>query len=161
MASIHSSRGFTLVETIVATGILITALAGVAQLLILGVQLTRNANVSGLALVAAQDKLESLRGLPFGYDADGNEDTARALEPSPSSSLSESLTPYVDWVDSSGARLAAPAGAAFVRRWRIDTVDDAAPKAITIEVCVFRASSGDADIRAAEACLSTVRTRQP
>jgi len=161
MASLHSSRGFTLIETIVATGVLITALAGVAQLFILGAQLTRHANASGQALIAAQDKLESLRALPFGYDADGNDDTDPTLEPSLSSSLSENVPPHVDWIDPSGTRLADPTGAAFIRRWRIDTLDDATPKAITIEVCVFRASAGSADVGAAEACLSTIRTRQP
>jgi type II secretory pathway pseudopilin PulG len=161
MASIHSSRGFTLVETIVATGILVTALAGVAQLLILGAQLTRQANVSGQALIAAQDKLESLRGLPFGYDEVGGKSTAPAIQPSPYSSLAENAPPYVDWIDPSGAPLTDSRGAAFVRRWRIDTLDDATPDAITIEVCVFRASTGETDIGGAEACLSTIRTRQP
>jgi type II secretory pathway pseudopilin PulG len=161
MTSIYSSRGFTLIETIVATGVLVTALAGVAQLLILGAQLTRQAKASGQALIAAQDKLESLRGLPFGYDAAGVEQTDRTLTPSPSSSLSENAPPYVDWIDPSGASLTDPAGAVFARRWRIDTLDDATPDAITIEVCVFRASSGETDARAAEACLSTIRTRQP
>lgn len=161
MASLHSSRGFTLVETIVATSILITALAGVAQLLILAAQLTRQAGVSGQALIAAQEKLESLRGLPFGYDPAGNKNTAPSLEPSTDSTLFENIPPYVDWIDSSGTPLAEPGGAALVRRWRIDTWDDATPEAITIEVCVFRASNDGTGIGAAEACLSTVRTRQP
>ena len=63
MASTASARGFTLLETIVATGILVTALAGIAQLFILSTQLTRRASASGVALLAAQDKLESLRAL--------------------------------------------------------------------------------------------------
>ena len=68
MSSLASARGFTLFETLVATGILVTALAGVAQLFVLGTHLTRGAGASGIALVAAQDKLESLRGLAFAYD---------------------------------------------------------------------------------------------
>ena len=161
MAPLHSPRGFTLVETIVATSILITALAGVAQLLILAAQLTRQAGASGQALIAAQEKLESLRGLSFGYDLAGNKDTAPPLAPSTYSTLFESTPPYVDWIDSSGTTLSEPVGAALVRRWRIDTWDDVTPEAITIEVCVFRVSTGGADIGAAEACLSTIRTRQP
>jgi type II secretory pathway pseudopilin PulG len=161
MTGIHSSRGFTLIETIVATGVLITALAGIAQLLILGAQLTRQATTSGQALVAAQDKIESLRGLPFGYAPDGTKLTAPPLQPSSSSTLSEDSPPYVDWVDPSGAPLPDAGGASFVRRWRIDTLGEATPDAITIEVCVYRPSSGPADIRAAQACLSTIRTRQP
>lgn len=62
MASLSSARGFTLFETLVATGLLVTALAGLAQLLVLGTHLTRQAIASGGALVAAQDRIETLRG---------------------------------------------------------------------------------------------------
>jgi prepilin-type N-terminal cleavage/methylation domain-containing protein len=59
---LHRPRGFTLFETLVATGILVTALAGIAQLFVLGTQLSRRRAASGQALVIAQDKLEYLRG---------------------------------------------------------------------------------------------------
>ena len=102
MQSLSSARGFTLFETLVATGILVTALAGVAQLFVLGSHLTRQAGASGIALVAAQDKLESLRGQAFTYDPAGLAATDAALEPSPPSSLSEDIDPYVDWLDDYG-----------------------------------------------------------
>ena len=159
MQSPSSARGFTLVETLVATGVLVTALAGIAQLFVLGSHLTRQAGTSGTSLIAAQDKLESLRGQAFTYDAAGAEVTNAALAPSPSSSLSEDIEPYVDWLDQD-AQLSDPDDAVLIRRWRITSLGMTTPDAIAIEVCVFRfRSSGYA--RGADACLSTIRTRQP
>ena len=160
MHSLSSARGFTLVETIVATGILVTALAGVAQLFVLGSHLTRQAGASGIALVAAQDKLESLRGGAFTYDAAGLEVTDAALEPSPESSLSEDIDPYVDWLDDYGEAQSSPDGAVLTRRWRITSLGETTPDAIAIEVCVYpftpNGKAGGAD-----ACLAAIRTRQP
>ena len=161
MSSTASARGFTLFETVVSTGILVTALAGIAQLFVLSTHLTRRANASGMALVAAQDKLESLRGLAFAYGSAGESITAPALQPSPPSSLDEDVEANVDWLDTTGQASDTAGGAAFVRRWQVATVNALQPDAIAIEVCVFKAPVGDADSRAADACLSTVRTRQP
>jgi type II secretory pathway pseudopilin PulG len=161
MASIASDRGFTLLETVVATGILVTALAGIAQLFILSAHLTRHAGASSLALVAAQDKLESLRALPFGYDAAGVAITASALQPSPPNSLDADIERTVDWLDVRGEPAATNEAAAFVRRWRISTIAAPAPDTIAIEVCVFKAPVAGADHRSADACLSSLRTRQP
>jgi type II secretory pathway pseudopilin PulG len=161
MTSPVSPRGFTLVETLVATGVLITALAGVAQLFVLGTQLTKGASASGLALVAAQDKLEALRGLTFAYSGLGQPITDAALLPSPSSSLAENLPPYVDWIDASGQSRSDAENATLVRRWRITALPATIPDAVTIEVCVFQANAAGIDPASADACLSTLRTRQP
>ncbi len=161
MSANASSRGFTLLETLVATGILITALAGVAQLFVLGTHLTRQASASGAALIAAQDKLESLRGLTFAFDASGRPVTDSGLEPSSSVSLSEDVPPYVDWLDDAGDVLEEAAGAALVRRWRISQVAQLPPESIAIEVCVFAKTATDRGPQSADACLSTLRTRQP
>jgi prepilin-type N-terminal cleavage/methylation domain-containing protein len=158
MSSPSSARGFTLVETLVATSILVTALAGIAQLFVLGSHLTRQAGTSGIALIAAQDKLESLRGQAFTYDAAGAEATDAALEPSPTSSLSEDIEPYVDWLDQS-VQPSNPDDAVLVRRWRITPLGLTTPDSIAIEVCVFSFTSRTA--RGADVCLSTIRTRQP
>ena len=161
MASTSSHRGFTLIETVVATGVLVTALAGLAQLFILSMHLTRQAGASGVALAAAQQKLESLRGLAFSYDRGGTPITAPALAPSLASSLERNIDPQVDWLDAAGQELGRSATAAFVRRWRIAPLGGPAPDAIAMEVCVFRAPAVDVDPGAAAACLSAVRTRQP
>jgi len=160
MFSASSTRGFTLLETLVATGILITSLAGLAQLFVLSSQSARHAGVSGAALVAAQDKLEALRGLAFAYDSAGIAVTDGALRPSPSNSLARDTAPYVDWLDASGVARSNAASAVMVRRWRISRVDAEMPEAIAIEVCVSRIAD-EVDTRWADACLSTIRTRQP
>src|SRR5690242_9283163 len=113
MTACASPRGFTLVETLVATGILVTALAGVAQLFMLSSQLTQQANTAGAALSAAQDKLENLIASAFDYDAGGNRITDPALELSPSTSLDEDIAPYVDWINASGDAHDAEEGAVF------------------------------------------------
>jgi type II secretory pathway pseudopilin PulG len=155
-----SDRGFTLVEAIVATSVLITALAGIAQLFILGTHLARQAGQSGAALVAAQDKLESLRGQAFTYDAGGVAVTSPALQPSPPETLAEDVEPYVDWLDVDAATLESADDAVLIRRWRITSMGATTPDAIAIEVCVFRIP-GARDAKGADACLSTIRTRQP
>jgi type II secretory pathway pseudopilin PulG len=160
MSSRSSARGFTLFETLVATAVLVTALAGVAQLFVLGSQLTRQAGTSGMTLLAAQDKLESLRGQAFSYDPSGLEVTAPALEPSPSSSLAEDVDPYVDWLDPEGRVSENPDDAVLIRRWRITSLGATTPDAIAIEVCVFPFTPGGGSY-GADACLSTIRTRQP
>lgn len=157
MSSDQSSRGFTLLETVVASGILVTALAGIAQLFVLSTHLTRQAGASGAALVAAQDRIESLRALAFGYDESGVSITDPGLQPSPGSSLNEDTAPYVDWLDSAGQPVSRNV-AALTRRWRVSTL--ASPPAIAIEVCVFTAPADHRGPQSADACLSTIRTRQ-
>ena len=154
MSSLRSNRGFTLFETVVATGIVITALAGIAQLLVLSAQWSRTAAGSNAALVAAQDKLEALRALSFGYDAGGTPVTDPVLEPSPPSSLAEDIDPYVDWIDRDGTVQQQPDGAVITRRWRVSRLPGTIPESIAIEVCTFVDEVADA-------CLATVRTRQP
>jgi type II secretory pathway pseudopilin PulG len=160
MSPITTFRGFTLLETIVATGILVTALAGIAQLFVLSTHLTRRATATGIALVAAQEKIESLRALTFGYDEGGTPITATALRPTLRSSLDENVDASVDWLDAA-ARMTTADRAAIVRRWKISTISDLPPDTIAIEVCVFRVTARNADHRSADACLSAIRTRQP
>jgi prepilin-type N-terminal cleavage/methylation domain-containing protein len=155
-----SDRGFTLFETLVATSILVTALAGLAQLFVLSSQFARQAGVAGAALVAAQDKLETLRGHTFAYDSAGAPVTDSALLRSPSNTLAGDVAPYVDWLDPVGVARSNAQSAVLVRRWRISPVDAQTPDAIAIEVCVYRVGEGAA-ARWADACLSTIRTRQP
>ena len=155
------TRGFTLVETLIATGLLITAIAGLAQLFALSVRSARDAGQFGVALAAAQDKLESLRALRFGYDEAGATVTDPRLNGTPVASLSRDAAGWVDWLDASGAGLADAHGAVYVRRWRITTMAADEPEAIAIDVCVFDIRSADRDPHHADACLATVRVRQP
>jgi len=159
-----SHDGFTLIETVVATGILVTALAGIAQLLALSVRSTRDAGSQSAALMAAQDKVEVLRALAFTYDAAGAPVTAPELAVRNSLSLEEDTAEAVDFVDAHGAIVIdedESNGAVFTRRWRITPLDAFVPDAIVIEVCVFHSPADGLGPVASEACLGTVRARQP
>lgn len=157
-------NGFTLIETVVATGILVTALAGLAQLLALSVRSTRDAGSQSAALIAAQDKVEALRALAFAYDAAGSPVTAPEFNVRNSGSLDDDTPGAVDYVDANGAIVADEdegQGAVFTRRWRISPLDAFVPDAIVIEVCVFHSPADGLSPALAEACLATVRARQP
>ena len=145
MQSAASARGFTLLETLIATGIVVTALAGLAQLVAFSVGLTRASSESAVALAAAQQKLEALRTLEYGFDDAGAATGDSRLAPAR----------YVDWLDASGVEVA-EADAAFVRRWQVTTIDATEPSLIGIEVCVV-----DVGARIPDACLATLRARQP
>ncbi len=160
MTDRFASNGFTLVETLIATGMIVTAIAGLAQLFALSVRFTRDSGQAGAALLAAQDKLEALRSMRFTYDDGGVAITDAQLQPSPPTSLNEDTTGYVDWVDESGVVLAARGGA-HLRRWRITEIAADDPAVVAIDVCVFHAAERNQDLSAAQACLSTVRVRQP
>jgi hypothetical protein len=110
-------------------GHLVTALAGVAQLFILGTHLTRQAGASGRALVAA-GTVESLRE-PFTYDPGSLRHHSALRSPS---TLAEDTEPYVDWLDIDGVAQAPMAQS--VRRWP-SRLSATTPDAIAIEVCVF------------------------
>lgn len=154
------ARGFTLVETLIATSVVVTVIAGLAQLFALSVRFTRESGQFGAALVAAQDKLESLRALRFTYDDTGQPITDPRLVPSPANSLVQSVGAYVDWLDQAG-NVVSEAGASYVRRWRITNVALDDPAAVAIDVCVFAAPAANRQPADADACLATVRVRQP
>jgi type II secretory pathway pseudopilin PulG len=155
---LRRTSGFTLVETLIATGVLVTAIAGLAQLFALSLRFTRDSAQSGAALVAAQDKLESLRALRFGYDDNGAALTDPRLQPSPPSTLSEDVEAYVEWLDDAG-NVVNEAGASYARRWRITEIA-VDPAVIAIDVCVFRMPALNRGPLHADACLVTARVRQ-
>jgi type II secretory pathway pseudopilin PulG len=159
----RSASGFTLLETLIATSVLVTVLAGVAQLFVLSVRFAGSSGRRGLALTAAQAKIEDLRSRRLGYDAAGDPVTDPVLTPSPPGALSSDADGYSDALDANGEVISADEERAgtFARRWAITRVDDLVPEALVIEVCVFREPAGDAPLAAAEACLSTIRVRQP
>lgn len=155
-------EGFTLLETVIATGILVTALAGVAQLFVLTARTTRESGSHGVALVAAQAKLETLRSLRLGYGPAGEAVTDPSLEASPSQSLLEDTADYCDVLDDAGGVVEEDDDeGAYTRRWAVTPIDQREPQAVAIEVCVFRSPAEGVTPAGAEACLATIRSRQP
>lgn len=165
MSRLYSSHdGFTLLETVVATGILVTALAGLAQLLTLSLRSTQTMGAEGAALMAAQDKLERLRALAFTYGPVGEPVTDAGLAVSPDLSLAEDTPGFVDFLDREGRVVGAEGevrGGRFTRRWRVAPIDHLLPEAFAIEVCVFAYPADGLTPVMAQACLATLRVRQP
>ena len=76
MEKLHRSSGSgetgsTLIEVLVATMILMTGVMGMAQLLVMSTVSNTAARTDTVATVLAQQKLEQLRGLAYGFDTAG------------------------------------------------------------------------------------------
>lgn len=169
----------------VALAILATSLIAMAQMFALATQQNLAARTTTSATILAQEKLEQLRALTWGFDqlylpvSDFSSDTTvdppspvggTGLSPVLGDSLSRNLDGYVDYIDANGRQLgggaAAPPAAVFIRRWSIEPLPTNPNNTIILQVLVFRvnnraASTGDASIRRAdEARLVTVKTRK-
>jgi type II secretory pathway pseudopilin PulG len=137
----RSSKGFTLVEAVVAATLVATAAVVLAQLVALGATQSASHRDTSAALVAAQSKLEELRSVTWNYTIPGSD-----VALSPAGALFTDTPGYVDH---------APL---FVRRWAVTRFDPADESVIVIDVCVFAIARRAA---APEACVSTIRTRRP
>ncbi|MGE3273524.1 MAG: prepilin-type N-terminal cleavage/methylation domain-containing protein [Vicinamibacterales bacterium] len=169
-------RGFTLVEALVATAVIVTVLASLAALLTTAGEAVGRSRASTAAVLAAMDKIEQLQSLEWTYALDGtplsdlSSDTAvvppapsggTGLSNSPAGTLTSSTTGWVDYLDPEGTVIGSgadvPPGTLLIRRWAVRSLDAAGT--LVIDVCVSRFTGGAE--RQPEACLSTVRARQP
>lgn len=92
------SRGFSLIEVLIATTISIVALAGLAQLFIVAAAANRASRMQTFATILARDKMEELLG--------GEAETGSG----------------VDFIGARGEWLGAlpqPPGTTFIRRWSV------------------------------------------
>jgi Tfp pilus assembly protein PilV len=150
MTQRHGHRGTSLVEAVIAIGLLTGAVLVLASLATLAVQTNARARARTLAALSAAQKLESLAV------------AAQDLIPSPSDALETDAPGFVDFVDASGRGTSGQPSAVFVRRWRVSALGgDASLLVLTVEAapCRRRSSSpacGDADARVR---LTTVRSR--
>ena len=63
----HNERGTTLVEALVAAGLLITIVSGIAYLIVQAHRFAVRAEQMTVAVVAASARLERLRAIPWEY----------------------------------------------------------------------------------------------
>jgi type II secretory pathway pseudopilin PulG len=182
---VGDAGGFSLIETVVATALLATAVVSLAQLFGLATSTNTSARKTTYATVLAEQKLEELRALAWGYDAAGlpfsdtSSDTAAVpetatggtgLTPSPAGVLDRNIAGYVDHVDQSGNKLGGgetpPAGALYTRRWAVQPLPSNPRNTLVLQVLVTaKGRRGAADSGAAkrlpdEARLVTVKTRK-
>ena len=102
------SRGFTLIEVLVALALVTLATLALAQAAIGALRVNQIARLTTVATVAALQKMEQLR--------------QSTLAPSPSDALVRSAPGYYDVLDAAGRTIddsSPPLGAAFVRRWSV------------------------------------------
>jgi hypothetical protein len=129
-----SDAGFSVAEVAVAAGIFASALVAVADLVTRSVVVGLAARRTTYAALLAQQKVEELQALTYGYDANGvpatdaASDTAQAPTStaggtgltSSMASLDRDEAGFVDYIRGDGARAARrDAGAVFSRRWSI------------------------------------------
>jgi len=179
------TSGFSLVETMVATALLATAVVTLAQLFVLSTKTNVASHNTTYAAVLAEQKMEELRALAWGYDTQGLpiSDTATdttvtpmttsggtGLQPSTSTALQENTSGYVDFIDAFGNKLGTganpPQNANYTRRWSITALPTNPNNTLVIQVLVTRnrnrgaADEGNVGRLPEEARMIAVRTRK-
>jgi prepilin-type N-terminal cleavage/methylation domain-containing protein len=183
-----SSRGFSLVEVLISMGLLTAVSLGVAQLFALSTRANVIAKGATSTTAMAQQKVEQLRGLTWGFDLEGLglplSDTSTnlavdppthngsGLNPSPSDSLEQNTAGFVDFLDGGGAWVGTgstpPATAVYIRRWSIQPLPTNPNNTLVIQVLVTPVTSEAARTASAftrtrmagDALLITVRARK-
>lgn len=172
-------RGFTLMEVLVALGILCVAALGGIQLVAVATDAMARARVQSTAASLAAARLEQLRALRFEFDAVGvrvtDSSTNLAADPavpggpglavSGASSLDANVGGYVDFLDRNGVWVGdgttAPPRTSFVRRWSVENLDSSGDL-VVLQVLVRPVAAGTATGSArvaSEVRLVTLRTR--
>ena len=184
----RTQAGFTIVEVLIASALLIAVSAGVGPLIGVATMRGRDARVQTTTALLSASRLEQLRALSWGYEpgfetgkvprSDAATDLSAAvptqsgpgLSPSPPGTLSANIPPYVDFLDVRGQWVGTgpvpPPGAVFIRRWSIRPLPDDPGRTLVLSVLVTTVAQEAA--RAApwsarsqdETLLVAVRTRE-
>ena len=183
-----SSRGFSLIEVMISMTLLTIVSLGIAQIFAVSTRATYVARGQTSTTALAEQKLEQLRGLTWGFDLGGQglplSDTTTnlavyppttagsGLNPSPADSLEQNTPGYVDFLDANGTWVGtgttAPAAAMYVRRWSIQPLPTNPNNTLVLQVLVTplateMARQGAVHTRtrmATDALLVTVKTRK-
>lgn len=151
-----SSRGFSLVEVLVSMGLLTVVSLGVAQLFGLATRSTHLSKGQTSTTVLAEQKLEELRSLMWGFDAEGlglplsdtttnlavypHTSNGTGLNPTPAGALEENTPGCVDYLDANGAWVGTgvnpPANSVYIRRWAIQPLPTNPNNTLVLQVLV-------------------------
>lgn len=165
------TRGFTLVEVMVAVVLLMIVALGAAQLFAIATTANFRAKSQTSTTILAIQKMEQLRGLTWGFDADGlpmsdtTTDLTRpgptgggnGLNPSPADSLTRNAPGYFDFLDIHGAWIDPSDGDSldrmvYTRRWSIQPLPTNPNNTLVFQVRVIpRLEVGGADATGARA----------
>lgn len=144
--------GFSLLEVVFATAILVTGCGALAQLFLASTQANRLARRTTFAALLAEQKMEQLLA------------GGASLDPSPVGALDRDTPGYCEFLDSAGRLLApdvscgdasigAAPGVAFIRRWTVVPRSAAPNDAVILQVLVAtraerQIGAGDSSSRA-------------
>jgi hypothetical protein len=182
----NSERGFSIVETLFATGLLATAVVALAQMFVISVQNNKNSRTGSYAVSLAEQKMEQLRGLTYGFDAiglpitDTTTDTTQPVEtpgggtgltPSPPGTMVSNTNGYVDYIDQFGNILGTGTSpqpkTVYIRRWSIDPLPTNPNNTLVIQVMVTRSlnrgladQTGSTQRLKDEARIMSIKTRK-
>ena len=151
--------GFSMVEVLVALLLLMVVATGVAGLFGVALKATHAARNQTSTSVLAEQKMEQLRSLTWGFDTSGQNlpvtDTTtdlsqpvptgmgQGLNPSPINSLNSNTAGYVDYLDKRGQWVGTgaviPAAAVYVRRWNIQPLPTNPNNTLVLQVLVTTA----------------------
>ena len=180
-----SEAGFSIIEVLVATGLLATALVALAQLFAIATATNQAARNSTLTMMLAEQKIEQLRALQYTFDRVGLpvQDTAtdlavyppaaaggKGLSPHTDNTLQANTDGYVDYLDAWGRTLGGgtviPDNTAFIRRWSIEPLPTNPNNVIILQVLVTRqrdrgtGNAGSVSRGPQEARLVTIKSRK-
>lgn len=186
-ARFSSSSGFSLVEVLISMGILTAVSLGVAQLFAVSTRANWVARGQTSTTALAEQKMEQLRSLTWGFDVDGQglpvsdtttdlasdppSATGAGLNPSPTDSLEVNTPGYVDFLDAHGTYVGTgvnpPGTAAFIRRWSIRPLPTNPNNTLVFQVLVTpsanegsRTGGGPRQRMPGDALLVSVKTRK-
>jgi prepilin-type N-terminal cleavage/methylation domain-containing protein len=149
-------RGFTLIEVMVAMMLLAIITLGVAGMFGTAIRATQAARSQTSTSTLAEQKLEQLRSLTWGFDTseqnlpvtdtttdlslDHPTSDGHGLDPSPIDSLNTNTAGYVDYLDRHGAWVGTgtvpPATAMYIRRWNIQPLPTNPNTTLILQVLV-------------------------
>ena len=178
--------GFSLIEVLLATTLLTVGIISLAQLFAVSTRANTNARLTTFTTVLAQQKMEQLRSLTWGFDSQGLPltDTStnitaaveaptggKGLTPSPVGALGENTDGYCDFLDGNGQSLGGgttpPANAIYVRRWSVEPLPTNPNNTLVLQVLVARNRNRNAADQAVgvdrmpdEARIISVKTRK-
>ena len=168
-----------------ATTVLTVGVAALAQLFAISTRANFSAKTTTAASILAQQKMEQLRGLTWGFDtlglplSDYSTDVTvvpetptggRGLTPSPGDSLKTNADGYCDFLDrygnSLGGGVVAPVGTVYVRRWSVEPLPTNPNNTLILQVLVSQPKDRSDDLTTNtrrlpdEARIISVKTRK-
>jgi hypothetical protein len=157
LSVVEAVRGFTLAEAVVALGLVVALVSGLAGVWTMAARATVGARQRTLAIALARDKVEQLASLTWSVRAvagvdvlveDSSTDLSQrpavsggfGTRASPADTLAVSRATYADYLDAQGQWVGAGAavvpGARYVRRWHVARTGAGSTEMLVFEVMV-------------------------